>query len=132
MVMARMTLPTEPRVSAISAMASRIEGIDMMPSITRMMASALRMKPATRPMARPSTEARMATEKTTSSRAGAVEHAGIDVAAEHVGAEPELRRGLAVLMRVEIAVGSTVPRKGAKMATRMIVMRIDEPMTMVG
>ncbi len=68
MVMARMTLPTEPRVSAISAMASRMEGIDMMPSITRMMmASALRMKPATRPMARPSTEARMATEKPTTS-----------------------------------------------------------------
>ena len=33
MVMARMTLPTLPRVSAISATASRIGGIDISPSM---------------------------------------------------------------------------------------------------
>ena len=37
MVMAMMTFCTEARVSAISAIASRIGGIDISPSITRMM-----------------------------------------------------------------------------------------------
>ncbi len=36
MEIARMTLPTLPRVSAMRAMASRMGGIDIMPSITRM------------------------------------------------------------------------------------------------
>ena len=66
MVIARMTLPTEPRVSAISAIASRIEGIDISPSMTRMMMlSAQRTMPETRPMVRPITEAQMATPKPT-------------------------------------------------------------------
>ena len=61
-----MTLPTLPRVSAISATASRIGGIDIRPSMTRMMMpSAQRTMPETRPMARPAIEARMATEKPT-------------------------------------------------------------------
>ena len=52
--MARMTLPTLAVVSAISAMASSTEGIDIRPSITRMtMASSQRMKPVTSPIARP-------------------------------------------------------------------------------
>ena len=64
--MAVMTLPTLPRVSAISVMASRIGGIDIMPSMTRMtMPSAQRTKPETSPTARPASEARMATEKPT-------------------------------------------------------------------
>ena len=66
MVMARITLPTLPRVSAISAMASRIGGMDIMPSITRMMMlSATRMKPEISPMVSPASDARMATEKPT-------------------------------------------------------------------
>ena len=66
MVMAVMTLPTLPRVSAISVMASRIGGIDIMPSMMRMtMPSAQRTNPETSPMARPASEARMATEKPT-------------------------------------------------------------------
>ena len=66
MVMARMTLPTLPRVSAISAMASRIGGIDISPSITRItMPSARRTKPETRPMASPIAEAISATAKPT-------------------------------------------------------------------
>jgi hypothetical protein len=56
MVMARMTFCTEPRVRAISAMASRMGGMDIMPSMTRMMMlSAKRMKPEIRPMVRPIT-----------------------------------------------------------------------------
>ena len=97
MVMARMTLPTLPRVSAISAIASRIGGIDISPSITRMtMPSAQRTKPETRPIASPIAEARRATEKPTVERhPRAVDHAGVDVAAEHVGAEPVLGGGRA-------------------------------------
>ena len=66
MVIATMTLPTLPRVSAISATASRIGGIDINPSITRMMtASAQRRKPEKMPMTSPASEARTATEKPT-------------------------------------------------------------------
>ena len=55
-----------PRVSAISAIASRIGGIDISPSITRMMKpSAQRTMPETSPIARPAIEARIATEKPT-------------------------------------------------------------------
>ena len=64
--MAMITLPTLPRVSAISAMASRIGGIDIIPSITRMMTPSLqRTKPDTRPMMRPASDASSATEKPT-------------------------------------------------------------------
>ena len=94
MVIARMTLPTLPRVSAISAIASRIGGIDISPSMKRItMPSAQRTKPETRPMASPTAEAKIATDKPTVSETRApIEHARIDVAAEHVGAEPESRR----------------------------------------
>ena len=68
MVIAKMTLPTLPRVNAISATASRIGGIDIKPSITRIStASAQRTKPATKPMASPMTEEKAATEKPTRS-----------------------------------------------------------------
>ena len=61
-----MTFCTDARVSAISAMASRIGGIDIRPSMTRMMmASSQRVKPATRPMNVPMIEATAATEKPT-------------------------------------------------------------------
>ena len=61
-----MTLPTLPRVNAISATASRIGGIDISPSMNRMMMpSAHRTKPETRPMARPASEASTATERPT-------------------------------------------------------------------
>ena len=64
--MAVTTLPTLPRVSAISAMASRIGGMDMRPSITRIMTlSAQRTKPDTRPITMPITDASNATEKPT-------------------------------------------------------------------
>ena len=66
MVMARMTLPTLPRVKAIKATASRIGGIDISPSINRMMSpSAHRTKPETRPIARPAKEANAATASPT-------------------------------------------------------------------
>ncbi len=66
MVIARMTLPTLPRVSAISAIASRIGGIDIRPSMKRIrMPSAQRMKPETMPMARPAIEANIATDRPT-------------------------------------------------------------------
>ena len=61
-----MTLPTLPRVNAINAMASRIGGIDINPSMMRMtMPSAHRTKPETRPMARPASVASSATERPT-------------------------------------------------------------------
>ena len=67
-VIAMITLPTLPRVSAIRATASRIGGIDMSPSITRMMMpSAQRTKPEVRPIARPASEAKPATENPTAS-----------------------------------------------------------------
>ena len=66
MLMATITLPTEPRVNAISAMASRIGGMDISPSITRMMTvSNPRTKPETSPMKAPTAEAMTATEKPT-------------------------------------------------------------------
>ena len=68
MVIAMMTLPTLPRVSAMRATASRIGGIDIRPSITRMtMPSAQRRNPETRPMASPTSDERSATENPTSS-----------------------------------------------------------------
>ena len=94
MVMAMMTFCTEARVSAISAIASRIGGIDISPSITRMMtASSQRTKPEIRPMNVPMTEASSATEKPTiSDTREPVDHPRIDVAAQHVGAEPIVAR----------------------------------------
>ena len=54
MVIAMMTFGTLPRVSAISAMASRIGGIDISPSMTRMMiASSQRTKPEISPIVMP-------------------------------------------------------------------------------
>ena len=68
MVMAMMTFCTEARVSAIMAMASRMGGMDMSPSMIRMtMPSAQRTKPETRPMVSPITEESAATAKPTSS-----------------------------------------------------------------
>ena len=67
MVMEIITLRTDPRVSAISAMAKRIGGMDIMPSITRMMiASAPRTKPEINPIVMPMSAARVATENPTS------------------------------------------------------------------
>ena len=64
--MAMITFCTEARVSAISAIASRIGGIDISPSITRMTTeSSARMKPETRPMKLPTMEDSAATEKPT-------------------------------------------------------------------
>ena len=66
MVIARMTFWMLARVSAISAIASRIGGIAISPSMTRMtMASTVRLKPATRPMTRPTAVLRIATLKPT-------------------------------------------------------------------
>ncbi len=66
--MAMMTFCTEARVSAISAIASRIGGIDISPSMIRMMTeSRMRTNPETRPMKVPTAEATAATEKPTSS-----------------------------------------------------------------
>ncbi len=68
MVMARTTLPRLALVSAISAIASSTGGIDINPSMTRMiMASAMRLKPVTRPMARPITVLSEATPSPTAS-----------------------------------------------------------------
>ena len=64
--MATMTLPTLPRVSAIRAMASRIGGMDISPSMIRMISpSAQRTKPETRPIGEPTTLASVATAKPT-------------------------------------------------------------------
>ena len=66
MVTAVMTLPMLPRVSAISAMASRIGGMLISPSITRMMLpSSQRTNPDTRPMKVPMAVASAATAKPT-------------------------------------------------------------------
>ena len=95
MVMAMITLPTLPRVSAISAIASRIGGIDISPSITRMM---MAVRPSARSRRRGRWRGRRARRAIATAKADrqrhprAVNHAGIDVAAQHVGAEPELRR----------------------------------------
>ena len=63
---AAMTFGTLPRVSAMRATARRMGGIDIMPSMRRMMMlSAHLMKPETRPTTRPASEAMMATAKPT-------------------------------------------------------------------
>ena len=68
MVMAMITFSTLALVRAMSAIASSTGGIDMRPSIMRMMtASAIRLKPVTSPRARPMTVLRTATPKPTSS-----------------------------------------------------------------
>ena len=54
-VIAKMTFSMLARVSAIKAIAIRIAGIDISPSMTRMtIASVQRLKPVTRPIASPS------------------------------------------------------------------------------
>ena len=75
MVMAMMTLPTLPRVSAMRAIASRIGGIDIRPSMIRMTtASAQRTKPETRPIASPIADDSTATAKPTMQRDAGAEH----------------------------------------------------------
>ena len=93
-VIAKMTLSRLARVSAISAIASRTAGIDISPSmIAHDDRVGQRLKPVTRPIARPSAVLNSATLSPTDERhARAVERAAVDVAAEHVGAEPVLRR----------------------------------------
>ena len=67
-MIAVITFPTLPRVNAISAIASRIGGIDISPSITRMISpSAQRTNPDTSPIAIPTALARNATANPTSS-----------------------------------------------------------------
>ncbi len=64
--MAKITFSMLALVSAISAIASSTGGIDIRPSMTRMtMASSQRMKPVTRPIARPASVARSATARPT-------------------------------------------------------------------
>ena len=66
--MATTTVRTEPRVSAVSATASRMEGIDISPSMTRIStASRMRTKPDTTPISTPSTADSAATAKPTHS-----------------------------------------------------------------
>ena len=92
--MATITLPTLALVSAISAIASSTDGIDIRPSMTRITtASSQRTKPVTRPIASPSKRRQHRDREADDQRdARAVDDAAVDVAAEHVGAEPELRR----------------------------------------
>ena len=87
--MATTTTVAEPRVSAVSATASRIDGIDMSPSITRMITGSRRRT-------KPDHGADQHAERTRQRRhgeadaerdAGAVQGARIHVAAQHVGAE---------------------------------------------
>ncbi len=64
--MATMTFCTDPRVSAVSATASRIEGIDISPSMIRMITgSSQRTKPDTTPISTPPIDDRAATAKPT-------------------------------------------------------------------
>ena len=66
MLTAMMTFCTDAPHSAISAIASRIAGIDISPSMIRMTtASTTRMNPETRPMNVPMAEAIAATENPT-------------------------------------------------------------------
>ena len=66
MVMAMITFCREARVSAISAMASRMVGMDMKPSMIRITtASTQRTKPAARPISTPMTVDSAATVKPT-------------------------------------------------------------------
>ena len=131
-----MTLPTEPRVSAISAIASRIDGMDISPSMIRMMiASAQRTKPENSPMARPiDRRAGRDREADDQRHARAVEHAGIDVAPEHVGAEPVQRRRLPrAPRRARARSGRVVKSSGAKTAIRTSMSSSSPPpIAMVG
>src|SRR5262249_3205339 len=95
MVMAVTTLLTLARVSAIRATASRIGGIDIMPSMMRMMLpSAQRTNPEISPTARPASEARIATDEPTGSDTPAHD-TRVHVAPQHGRAEPKLRGGIA-------------------------------------
>ena len=135
MVIAMMTLPTLPRVSAISAIASRIGGIDISPSITRMMNA---VGPAHHAGDEPDREAGERgkdrhREADRERDARAVDDARIDVAAEHVGAEPVLRRtARACARRVSSVVGSTVPRYGANTAISTMTISSAPPIATVG
>ncbi|OIQ66390.1 hypothetical protein GALL_520400 [mine drainage metagenome] len=67
MLIATITFWTDALVSAIRAIASRIGGMDIKPSMTRMIrASIWRTNPDTRPIAVPMTDAQKATENPTS------------------------------------------------------------------
>ena len=64
--MAMITFCTLPRVSAISAIASRIDGIDINPSITRITTESIsRIYPAQTPISIPTTEDAAATANPT-------------------------------------------------------------------
>ena len=111
-VMAKTTLPRLALVSAMSAIASSTEGIAMSPSITRMtMASATRLSPVTSPMARPTDRAQEGDAEADDERdARAEDRAAVEIASQHVGAEPVLLRGWLRRRIGDNAWGSTVPR----------------------
>ena len=134
MAIAVTTLPTLPRVNAISAMASRMGGIDINPSITRITTvSSTRMKPDINPMVMPTADAMAATENPTMS----------DTRAPYSTREYRSRPSMSVPnqycslgKRVRLAgasaVGSTVPSQGAKMAMLMMIATSNPPTAMVG
>ena len=135
MVIAMITLPTLPRVSAISAMASRIGGIDISPSITRMtMPSAQRTKPETRPIDEPDERGEDRDREADDERhARAVEHARIDVAARACRCRTSTSaEGSRVRRAGASAVGSTVPRQGANTAISSISSSSAPPTAIVG
>ena len=135
MLIATITFSTDARVSAMSAIARRIGGIDISPSITRITtASSTRTKPATRPMNVPEDRGTGRHREPDQQRhPRAVQDAGIDVAPEHVGAEPvEFGGRTGAPGRGASAVGSLVNRNGAKIAIRIINPTSVPPITIVG
>src|SRR5579871_2390527 len=92
-VIARMTLPRLARVSAISAIAISTAGIDISPSMTRISnASAQRLKPVEADRQPQAGRRQRHAEPHRQRYPGAVNRAAVNVAAEHVGAKPVLRR----------------------------------------
>ena len=135
MVIAMMTLPTLPRVSAISATASRIGGIDIRPSMTRMMMpSAQRTHAGDEPDREAGERGQDRDREADGQRdARAVEHARVDVAAEHVGAEPVVgARARACACAVRARSGRRCRRYGASTAISSITISSAPPIAMVG
>ncbi len=132
--MAMITFSTEARVNAISAIASRIGGIDISPSITRMMMeSSGRKNPETRPTKVPTTEATAATEKPTISEMRAPYSTREYTSRPSMSVPNQYSAdGSRVRFAGASAVGSTVPSQGARMAIRIMTSSSAPPTTMVG
>ena len=133
-LMAMITFPTEARVRAMSAMASRMDGTDIRLSITRIAtASKLRRKPNIKPINVPVAAESTAAE-TPTIREICAPYNTLEYTSRPSMSVPNQNsaEGARPRLIASMAVGSTVPSQGANTARSTIISSSVPPATIAG